>query len=164
MRTGLYKELMEPHMVGDTIHTREEVDANERFFNGAASQILRSVDMGGDWKQGDRFKSAHKASFNQVPSVNQLVKDHKDTLKTRPVCRAKANQSPNGPLSDLVGELLNPIIEAADRLERTEVTSTEELCHEIEEMNKRILRDGMRSGPFQTDGCLIVGSSDVMSF
>ena len=164
MRTGLYKELMEPHMVGDTIHTRDPVDAKEKFFNTASTQVLRSLNMGGDWGHGDRFKSAHRASFNQVPSVNELVKDLKETLKTRPVCRAKANQTPNGPLSELVGELLNPYIEAADREQRNEVTSTEELCHEIEEVNKRIMRDGMKTGPFQRAGGLIVGSSDVKSF
>ena len=103
-------------------------------------------------------------SHNQVPSVNQLVKDHKETLKTRPVCRAKSNQAPNGPLSELIGELLNPYIEAADRKERTEVLSQEELCHEIGEVNRRITAEGMRAGPFQQAGGLIVGSSDVKSF
>ena len=148
MRRELYVELMEPHMAGDTIHTKEEVDAKEKFFDGACSQILRAVNMGQDWGHEDRFKSAHSTSHNQVPSVNQLVKDHKETLKTRPVCRAKSNQTPNGPLSELIGELLNPYIEAADRKERTEVLSQEELCHEIGEVNKRISTEGMRAGPF----------------
>ena len=164
MRRELYVELMEPHMAGDTIHTKEEVDAKEKFFDGACSQILRAVNMGQDWGHEDRFKSAHSTSHNQVPSVNQLVKDHKETLKTRPVCRAKSNQTPNGPLSELIGELLNPYIEAADRKERTEVLSQEELCHEIGEVNKRISTEGMRAGPFQQAGRLIVGSSDVKSF
>ena len=99
-----------------------------------------------------------------MPSVNKLVKDHKGTLKTRPVCRAKTNQTTNGPLSELIGELLNPFIEAADRKERTEVLSQEEHCHEIGEVNKRISTEGMRAGPFQQAGRLIVGSSDVKSF
>ena len=158
------EELMESRMTGDTIHPREEVQAKEKFFDGASSQILRAVNMGQDWGHEDRFKSAHTTSHNQVPSVNQLFKDHKDTLKTRPVCRAKANQTPNGPLSELVGELLNPYIEAADREERTEVLSQEELCHEIGEVNRRISTEGMRAGPFQQAGGLIVGSSDVKSF
>ena len=136
MKKELYIGLMEPHMVGDTVHIKEDVDSQEKFFNGAASQILKAVNMGADWGHEDRFKSAHSSSHNEVPSVNQLIKDHKDTLKTRPVCRANANQTPNGPLSELVGELLNPYIEAADSEERTEVRSTEELCYEIEKVNK----------------------------
>ena len=45
-----------------------------------------------------------------------------------------------------------------------EVLSTEELCHEIGEVNRRISTEGMRAGPFQQAGGLIVGSSDVKSF
>ena len=59
---------------------------------------------------------------------------------------------------------MNPYIEAADREERTEVLSQEELCHEIREVNRRISTEGMRTGPFQQAGSLIVGSSDVKSF
>ena len=59
---------------------------------------------------------------------------------------------------------MNPYIEAADRKERTEVLSQEELCHEIGEVNRRITAEGMRAGPFQQAGNLIVESSDVKSF
>ena len=127
MDRNLYIELMEPHIRGDSIHTREEVDAQENHFNGAAKRILRAFSFGEDWGHEDRLKSAYTASHNQVPSLNQLVKDHKDTLKTRPVCRAQASQAPNGPLGDLVGEILNHFIEATDSQARTDVVSTEEL-------------------------------------
>ena len=93
--------------------------------------------------------------------MNQLVKDHKETLKTRPVCRAKVNQIPNGPLADLVCEIVNPFVEEADRERRTEVGSTEELCAEIKAANDRIEKEGVQRGRFQRDGSLIVGSKDV---
>ena len=68
-------------------------------------------------------------------------------------------------MSELVGELLNPYVEAADSGERTEVMSTEELlCHEREKLNKTILRAGAARRPFQQAGGLIVGSIDVQSF
>ena len=35
----IYHQLMEPHITGDTIHTRDEVDQAEKQFNGAAAQI-----------------------------------------------------------------------------------------------------------------------------
>ena len=56
------------------------------------------------------FNSACRVRNHGVPSMNQLVKDHKETLKTRPVCRCKVQQAPNGPLADLVCEVLNPFV------------------------------------------------------
>ena len=93
--------------------------------------------------------------------MNQLVKDHKETLKTRPVCRCKVQQAPNGPLADLVCEVLNPFVEEADKDRKTEVKSTEELCAEVKVAIERIARAGVRRGPFQMDGNLVVGSKDV---
>ena len=85
-------------------------------------------------------------------------------MVTRPVCRAKSDQSPNEPLADLVGELLNPFIEEADSSDRTEVISTEELCHKTEAANGRIARAGLRAGPFQQDVMLVIGSMDADKF
>ena len=36
--------------------------------------------------------------------------------------------------------------------------------HEVEEVNKRILEAGVRRGPFQRAGKLMIGSSDVRVF
>ena len=82
MSKELYIGTMAPHMKGDTVHPREEVVSQENKFNGAATQILRALRMGEDWSHGDRFKSAYSVSFNQVPSLNALVKDHKPTLNS----------------------------------------------------------------------------------
>ena len=78
-----------------------------------------------------------------VPRLSQQVIDHKETLKTRPVGRARADQAPDGPLAALVGDILDPFIREADRGNRTEVISTEELCHEMEE-GMRMLRNNSR--------------------
>ena len=127
---------------------------------------IKCFGWGDNWNHGGRFKSSYSTSYNQVPSMNQTLKDHKPhpQVVTRPVCRAKASQSPNGPLADLTCELLDPFVREADREDRTEVISTEELCHEIENTNERIRRAGLRTGSFQQNGKLTVGSMDVDKF
>ena len=105
------------------------------------------------------MKSACGAKNNEIPSLNQLVKDHKATLKTRPVCRAR--QAPNGNLGELLCTLLDPFVQEADRDNRTEVKSTEELCSDLKATNDRILEAGVRRGRFQRAGNLVVGSKDV---
>ena len=108
------------------------------------------------------MKSACGAKNNEIPSLNQLVKDHKATLKTRPVCRAR--QAPNGNLGELLCTLLDPFVQEADRDNRTEVKSTEELCSDLKATNDRILEDGVQRGRFQRAGNLVVGSKDVEAF
>ena len=85
-------------------------------------------------------------------------------MKTRPVCKAQVNQSPNGPLADLVCEVLSPFVEEADKENRTDLASTEELCAQIKKVNDKIEAEGLNKGPFQQEGKLIVGSKDVKSF
>ena len=152
---------MEPHIRGDSIHSREDVLKAEKQFNGASRQILRAFKFGEAWGHGDRFVTAAKAENNEVPDLNQLVKDHKPTLKTRPVCRAQVTQAPNGPIAELLCEILNPFVEEADKESRTEVKSQEELCSEMNKVNARIREEGLRRGPYQNEGNLVVGSKDV---
>ena len=163
MSKELYIQCMQPHIEGDSVHTREEVNLVEKRYIGASAQILKAFGWGEDWKHEARLKSAYSASYNSVPSMNQTLKDHKPppTIATRPICRAKSDQSPNGPLADLVGDLLDPFIKEADLGDRTEVISTEELCHDIKITNERILRAGLRGSPFQQDGKIVIGSMDA---
>ena len=161
MSKELYRRCMEPHIAGDSVHTRADVSKAENEFNGAARQVLRAFKFGEDWQQESRFVSACKVENNEAPSMNQLVKDHKETLKTRPVARAKVQQAPNGPLADLLCEVLNPFVAEADKDRRTDVKSTEELCAEFKAANERMARDGVRRGPYQLAGGLVVGSKDV---
>ena len=126
--------------------------------------MVRAFNFGQEWCHEDRIKSASRAQFNKVPSLGGLVKTHKEELKVRPVCFAKCNQCPNGPLACLLCLALDPFVEAADGGNRTEVESTEELCHEIGKANKKILKDGPRRGTFQRNGNLEVGSLDVKNF
>ena len=39
--------------------------------------------------------------------------------------------------------------------------SQEELCSEMNKVNARIREEGLRRGPYQTEGNLVVGSKDV---
>ena len=64
-------------------------------------------------------------------------------------------------LSELLCEILNPSVEEADKESRTEVKSQEELCSEMNRVNARIREEGLRRGPYQTEGNLVVGSKDV---
>ena len=95
--------------------------------------------------------------------MKQTLKDHKPppNIATRLICRAKSDQSPNGPLAELVGDLLDPFIKEADLGDRTEVISTEELCHDIKMTNEKILRAGLGESLFQQDGKIVVGSMDA---
>ena len=161
MSPELYRQSMEPHIRGDSVHSREDVLKAEKQFNGASRQILRAFKFGETWGHGDRFVMAAKVENNEVPDLNQLVKDHKPTLKTRPVCRAQVTQAPNGPIAELLCEILNPFVEEADKERRTEVKSQEELCSEMNKVNARIKEEGLRRGPYQTEGNLVVGSKDV---
>ena len=72
----------------DSEHSREEVAQTEKTLNGAATQILKVFKCGEYWEHEARLKSACGAKNNEIPSLNQLVKDHKVTLKTSLVCRA----------------------------------------------------------------------------
>ena len=113
MSVDLYKSCMEAHIKDDSEHTHEEVAQVEKTLNGAATQILRIFKCGEDWGHEDRLKSACLARNNEIPSLNQLVKDHKETLQTRPVCRAK--QAPNGNLGEIICNILDPFVEEADK-------------------------------------------------
>ena len=65
---------------------------------------------------------------------------------------------------DLVGEFLTPSIESADSRDRTEVLSTEGLLHGVEEVNTQIMKDGIKEGPFQRAGSLLMGIMDEKAF
>ena len=162
MSVQLYKSCMEPHIKDDSEHSREEVAQTEKTLNGAATQILKVFKCGEDWGHEARLKSACGAKNNEIPSLNQLVKDHKTTLKTRPVCRAR--QAPNGNLGELLCTLLDPFVQEADREERTEIKSTEELCSDLKTANDRMSTTGVQRGRFQQAGGLVVGSKDVEAF
>ena len=164
MKTSLYKEIMSQHTEGDTVVSRDDVDLAEKHLNAAARQMVRTFNFGGDWGHEDRINSASWAHSNKVPSLGGLVKTHKEELKMRPVCYAKSNQCPNGPLANLLCITLDPFIEAADGDNRTEAESNEELCNAIGTTNSKIKRNGIQTGPFQKDGELVVGSLDVQNF
>ena len=155
---------MSQHTEGDTVVSRDDVDLAEKHLNAAARQMVRTFNFGGDWGHEDRINSASWAHSNKVPSLGGLVKTHKEELKMRPVCYAKSNQCPNGPLANLLCISLDPFIEAADGGNRTEAESTEELCNAIGTTNSKIERNGVQTGPFQKDGELAVGSLDVQNF
>ena len=57
--------------------------------------------------------------------------------------------------------VLDPFVQEADRDNRTEVKSTEELCSDLKATNDRILEDGVQRGRFQRAGNLVVGGKDV---
>ena len=76
MSVELYKSCMEPQRWLWTL--KEEVAQTEKTLNGAATQILKVFKCGEDWGHEARLKSACGAKNNEIPSLNPLVKDHKE--------------------------------------------------------------------------------------
>ena len=61
-------------------------------------------------------------------------------------------------MADLVWEVLNPFVKEADTGRKMEVKSTDELCAEIKATDERMALAGVRRGPFQLAGNLVVGN------
>ena len=72
---------------------------------------------------------------------------------------AKVQQAPNGPMAEVLCEILNPFVEESDKDNKSELKSTEELCSQIKSVNENIARNGIKRGPFQKDGSVVVGKA-----
>ena len=75
-----------------------------------------------------------------------------------------ARETPNGPLSDLVGKMLEPTFKEYDNKVKTEARSTEDVKARIQDLNDRIKKDGKKTGPFQKDCSLVTVSLDFDAY
>ena len=80
-------------------------------------------------------------------------------------------KGPNGPLANIMSQVLRPVRMAFNDIVDTEVVNTEELCHFIQEHNNKIENDpepriqprrAQKAPPLQGQN-FVVGSMDVKS-
>jgi hypothetical protein len=137
-KTEAFEKKMRPHVEGDVEVEREEVEEAEKSMSGCSTILARVMRLGENHGHEDRVRSAMKSSGTRVPPVDGMVKDHKTTveLPVRPVCKGK--ESPNGILSDLWSDIVESILDDPERGDEDECISTEEMCNEIRETNRRL--------------------------
>ena len=159
---------MLPHIENDVLVDEDQVSASEKFLNATSSQLSKVLMIANNNNHQDRVKSAITVSNSKIPTLGQLLKDHKPEAvpgegpPTRPVCYA--SEAPNGTLSDLVGKVLSPFIQEMDSKVGTEAGSTEEVKARIQSVNEKISRAGIEKGLFQKDGELVTVSLDVDAY
>jgi hypothetical protein len=134
------RDMIAPHVINDEIVDRSAVETAEKTLSACAEQLARVLRLGEDHGHQARVNAAMRSVSSKVPTLDALVKDHKDTipLPIRGVC--KARQSPNGILGDLVSDMLVAMV-SQDHVETTHgVKSTEEMISKIEDLN-RLLKE-----------------------
>ena len=149
-----YIEQMKPHLRDDPHVTTDEQNTMERTLTGHAIQWGRILKMG---RRGDnnnnndkhwtRIKSALTTNTAFTPPLYGLPKDHKKLQEgrgdqghpVRLVCGA--TESMNGPLSDVLSEILTTLGDEMDETIDTLCLSTEEMCHALEAFNQKVSED-----------------------
>ena len=85
------------------------------------------------------------SNFATIPTLQGLRKDHKGNIdndavkgpKLRPL--AAANRAPNAALGSLIASIAKAVGDSITDSVGAEVVSTEQLKHDIQEMNNRIV-------------------------
>ena len=127
----------EQHVKSDLV----EVAQSEKLMSNHSkcwTEILGIGKNAGE-SQHQRIKQVLQTQFTNVPSLDGTRKDHKRWAgpqgpPLRPMCNAK--KGPNGNQGNLLARTVKPV--KLDLIEQinTEVSSTEELLHHVEEHNQ----------------------------
>jgi hypothetical protein len=159
---GEYNRMMEPHIAGDEIVTREDVEEAEKILSACAELTARILYLGNDHGHNDRVRSAMKSKNSKIPPLDALLKDHKKVpqLPVRGVC--KARQSPNGILGDLVSDFLEAYVRTDLEDNSMECSSTEEMCAEIKNLNKKLETEEVEDTKYKEEE-IAIGSFDVIA-
>ena len=138
-----YAYSMETHVEGDATLTWNEQEKIEQVLNGHTLQFGRILRVGQKWgaEHVRRIHSALRSRNALRPPLYGLAKDHKDLVQSewgdippqRPVCGAQ--ESANGPLSDLLSDIIDALATEMDNEVNVECHSTEELLSEICDVN-----------------------------
>ena len=141
--TETYKKSMEPHIGDDPVLTWEEQKQIENKLNGHTLQVGRIFMLGKKWgpKHVSRVEAALRSRNALRPPLYGLAKDHKPLVQEgdfmippqRPVCGAQ--ESVNGPLSQILSELIDCLADELDSTIDTECHSTEDLIASINQIN-----------------------------
>ena len=73
----LYIKKMLPHIKDDEIVDRARVLEGEKKLNAASTQMSKVLRIGEDHQHQDRVKAAVNVSHSKIPTLGQLLKDHK---------------------------------------------------------------------------------------
>ena len=103
-------------------------------------QLTCILRVGESHKIESRVKQAVTNKCCNVPILFGLLKDHKEVPPravppVRPVCGA--DEANNSQLSQMLAGIVTAVTEITDKKFRSKCRSTEEMCHAIEEVNKR---------------------------
>jgi hypothetical protein len=165
VETESYESKIGDHTRGDKIIEMKKVDKIEIRMSAMSSSWARVLKIGQSWNQEERVQAASKARYTKIPTLDALIKDHKDVpikdLPIRPVCRAA--QSPNGILSEIISDLLKVFADEIAERQGTEVTSTEEMCEKIMELNKVLEaeEEGLTAEEIKLLKEVVIGSKDA---
>ena len=137
-----YLSKMEAHIRDDVVIDQKSVDGIERELSGHGIMWARMLQIGENWNQKERVKSAMTCVGGSIPPLYGLIKDHKQVQvgheelgpPTRPVCGA--TKSPNGALSSILSEILDRLSDCEDKNISSECRSTEEMVAEITRVNQ----------------------------
>ena len=157
-----YVASLQPHIASDKVITLEEKNETEKILNGHSIQLTCILRVGESHKLESRVKQAVTNKYCNVPILFGLLKDHKEVPPravppVRPVCGA--DEANNSQLSQMLAGIVTAVTEITDKKFRSKCRSTEEMCHAIEEVNKRT--DIKNLVLFSTDISAMYPSLDV---
>jgi len=174
-----FNKVMEPHYVNEREVSISDVHKAEPGLNTLSKVWTGILQLGKNAGQGQtrRISNALHVDMSTVPACKGMRKDHKrcDNSDIGPPCRPVVDGKigPNAPTGNLMTRLLKTVREGLHRKIQTEVLSTEELLHHIEQHNIKqqnrtvnAPRESFpRAGkipPLQSDS-YIIGSMDVIA-
>ena len=131
-----YVKTGQPHVQGDVVKTRKEMEQNEDVLNCHALQVCRLLGLCDGQNCARRLKSAILNQNTLPPSLYFTIKDHKEItpgepLPARPVCGAI--KSHNGQLSFMISKVLDAASDILAKETGTECDSTQDMLATIEE-------------------------------
>ena len=139
-----FLECMKPHYEEDQIVGYDSVLRSESTLNNHSRAWAKLLNLGlnaGDG-QPQRIREALIVKNSNVSHLKGLRKDHKaatDPVKgppLRPLADGKVG--PNAPLANLMARILRPVREGMHHIIPTEILSTEEALHLIQEFNSEV--------------------------
>ena len=131
-----YIEMGKAHTARDREIDIKEIREKERVLNGHTSMWIKMTNLGEQHNHEDRARESKISKSQNLANMYLLLKDHKETLSTRPVVSGCDSNTLG--LSNMVAELLEAICNSMES--PYEVISTEDMLSRIEEANKEILQ------------------------
>ena len=171
-----FHSCMEEHYAQEIKSNIQNVHDHENNLNNHSKSWATTLKFGSEAGDGQhlRIQGALKVNKSTVPKMMGLRKDHKvyDDFVRGPKLRALVNGKvgPNSPLANLLTRLFVPVRFNLQQKVDTEILSTEELLHHVENFNssrdaqnlgaRRNPSRGCKTPPLQSQN-VCIGSMDV---